>query len=177
MTQQAFEQFLAQPENSEGRFELVNGEIVEKQLTQFRSLMVSMFVGILNVYRQKHPTVWVLPGVGVKLPGDIYNGRIPDISVLLHGGRVYDLDAPLNHMPDLVIEIQSPSQSDKFMSDKADYYLGKGARRVWLVYTKKRIIEVRTKDDRHLLTDEDTLDGGDILPGFSVAIKDVFAQP
>lgn len=78
-------------------------------------------------------------------------------------------------MPDLAIEIQSPGQSDKLMSDKADYYLANGTRMVWIIY-KKRIVEVRTQDDRQLLNEDDILDGGDLLPGFSVAVKDVFRQ-
>jgi hypothetical protein len=42
------------------------------------------------------------------------------------------------------------------------------------MYTKKRLIEVRTLDDWDLLTDDDTLDGGDVLPGFTVAVNDLF---
>lgn len=177
ITQEAFERFLAQPQNSEGSFELINGEIVEKMPTQLHSLIVGFFITLLNLYRWQNPIIWVMPEIRVKLSGDTYNDRVPDIGVVLRAGRVFDPHAPLNYMPDLIIEIQSPSQSDKFMSDKADYYLEKGARRVWLVYSRKRIIEVRTKDDRRLLTDEDMLDGGDILPGFSVAVREIFTQP
>lgn len=170
---EAFEQFIA--ENADRRFELINGEIVEKLSAQLQALIASLFSGLLFIYQQKNPIIWIFSKVHVKLPDDNSNDRIPDIAVVLKEGRQIDPDAPLDYMPDLAIEIQSPGQSDKLMSDKADYYLANGTRMVWIIY-KKRIVEVRTKDDRQLLNEDDILDGGDLLPGFSVAIKDVFQQ-
>jgi len=173
ITAEEFEQFIA--ENADRRFELINGEIVEKMPTQLHALIANLFNGLLFVYQQKNPIIWVFSEVRVKLPDDNSNDRIPDIAVVLKAGRQIDPDAPLDYMPDLAIEIQSPGQSDKLMSDKADYYLANGTRMVWIIY-KKRIVEVRTQDDRQLLNEDDILDGGDLLPGFSVAIKDVFQQ-
>ena len=43
-----------------------------------------------------------------------------------------------------------------------------------LLYPEKRIVEVRTPDDRQLLTDGDPLEGGDVLPRFSIAVSDIF---
>lgn len=42
------------------------------------------------------------------------------------------------------------------------------------MYPKKRLIEVLTPTDRHLLTVDDTLSGGDVLPGFTLAVRDIF---
>jgi Uma2 family endonuclease len=60
------------------------------------------------------------------------------------------------------------------MADKASYYLKNGSRMVWLVYSTKRLIEVLTPTDRHLLTEQDTVNGGDVLPGFTLQVSDVF---
>ncbi len=79
-------------------------------------------------------------------------------------------------MPDLAVEVQSPDQSDKFMVDKAAYYLANGVRMVWLIYPEKRLVEVLTPDARYLLNDADALDGGDVLPGFSLPIGEIFAE-
>ena len=77
-------------------------------------------------------------------------------------------------MPDIAVEIQSPDDSRKEMLDKADFYLANGVRVVVLIYTPKRIIEVLTPDDRELLNENDTLTV-DLLPGFAVPVKSLFA--
>ncbi len=60
------------------------------------------------------------------------------------------------------------------MRAKAEYYLAHGARIVWLVYPKKHLIEVCTKDDAQILDENDELDGGDVLPGFKLSVREVF---
>jgi hypothetical protein len=47
---------------------------------------------------------------------------------------------------------------------------------VRLVYPDKRLVEVLTRASRELLTEADTLDGGDVLPGFTLAVRDIFPQ-
>jgi Uma2 family endonuclease len=76
-----------------------------------------------------------------------------------------------------VVEIQSPGQSDKFMLDKAAFFLDKGGKMIWIVYPAKRLVEVLTLTDRKLLTEADILEGGDLLPGFTLPVKDIFAHP
>lgn len=174
ITTDVFERLLNKPENSDRLLELINGEIAEKMPTQLHALLASLFNTLLGIYVRNNPIGWVFSEVRVKLPNDKLNDRIPDIAYVLKEGRVFDPNAPLSYMPDLVVEIQSPDQSDKFMLDKANYYLANGTRMVWLVYPQKRLIEVLTATDRRLLTEADTLEGGELLPGFSVSVKEIF---
>lgn len=174
ITTDVFERLLNKPENADRLLELINGEIAEKMPTQLHALLASLFNTLLGIYVRSNPIGWVFSELRVKLPNDKLNDRIPDIAFVLKEGRVFDPNAPLSYMPDLVVEIQSPDQSDKFMLDKAQYYLASGTRMVWLVYPQKRLIEVLTVTDRRLLTEADTLEGGELLPGFSVAIKEIF---
>lgn len=176
MTADEFENFVGRPENMDRLFELIDGEIVEKMPTQLHALIANFFNALLYLYKQKNPVIWAFSEVRVRLPGDKKNNRIPDLAVVLKEGRDFDPYAPLSYMPDLIIEIQSPSQSDKFMVDKAMYYLAKGTRAVWIVYPDKRLVEVLTTTDRKLLTESHVLDGGEVLPGFTVPVKDIFAQ-
>lgn len=176
ITTTEFELFINRPENTDRLFELVDGEIVEKMPTQLHALIANFLNALLYLYKQKNPIIWVFSEVRVRLSGDKKNDRIPDIAVVLKEGREFDAYAPLAYMPDLIIEIQSPSQSDKFMVDKAGYYLRKGTRMVWIIYPDKRLVEVLTPTDRKLLTEAHTLEGGDVLPGFSVPVKDIFEQ-
>ena len=85
-------------------------------------------------------------------------------------------DGPALYMPDLAVEVQSPGQSDKLMSDKATFYLQHGTHLVWLIYPEKRLVEVLTTDDRALLTEDDRLTGTEILPDFTFTIRDLFTE-
>ncbi len=127
------------------------------------------------LYLQKKPIGWAFSELRIKLPEDDLNDRIPDIAVVFKEGRVFDPNAPLSHMPDLAIEIQSPDQSDKLMTDKASYYLANGTRMVWIIYPTKRLVEVLTLTDRKLLTETSTLEGGDLLPEFTLPVREIFA--
>lgn len=79
-------------------------------------------------------------------------------------------------MPDLAVEVKSPDDSLRALRDKARYYLANGCRLVWLVLPDKQIIEVYTAD-KQPLTEADTLTGGEVLPGFALPVRQVFADP
>lgn len=175
-TASEFEAFLARPENQERRFELVYGEILEKVPTQFHAHLVALLVSALVAYLRQNPIGWALVEAPYELPGDEHNARVPDVSFVRREGRTLLEEGAAPYLPDLAVEVQSPGQSDKLMADKAAYYLGNGARMVWLVYPKKRLIEVLTATDRQLLTQDDTLGGGDALPGFTLAVRALFEE-
>lgn len=79
-------------------------------------------------------------------------------------------------MPDLVIEIKSPSDSELKLRKKALYYLENGTQIVWLVFPRKKQIEVHTIEEINILSINDSLDGGDALPRFTLALEDVFTS-
>jgi Uma2 family endonuclease len=176
MTADEFEDVLSLPENADRLLELINGEMVEKVPTQLHAFIASLFNAVLFLYVQSNPIGWVFSELRIKLPDDAENDLIPDIAFVLKAGRTFDPDAPLTYMPDLVIEIQSPGQNDKFMFDKASYYLAHGTRLVWIVYPSKRIVEALTTKTRDLLTERDILKAVDLLPGFSLPVADIFRQ-
>lgn len=72
-------------------------------------------------------------------------------------------------------EIKSPKDTFKGLRAKAEYDLANGARLVWLVYPDERLVEVfRLDADSRLLNEQQMLDGGDVLPGFQIAVKAIF---
>jgi Uma2 family endonuclease len=63
------------------------------------------------------------------------------------------------------------------MARKLDEYFRAGVRVVWYVDPKRRTVRVYTGRDRSVLLHEDqSLDGGDVLPGFSLSIREWFAE-
>jgi hypothetical protein len=56
-------------------------------------------------------------------------------------------------------------------------YLLNGTLMVWILDWTKKQIWVCTPDDEYVLNEADTLDGGNVLPGFKMSIADIFADP
>jgi Uma2 family endonuclease len=171
-----FEDVIALPENTERRFELIHGEIVEKMPTQLHAYIIHMISGFLFVFLREHPLGFALFEARYRLPGDEENDLIPDLSFVTQDRAPLVKSGPAPYLPDLVVEAQSEGQSEKFMLDKAQLYLANGTRMVWIVYSTQQIVEVLTPTYRQLLQVTDTLDGGEVLPGFTLAVRDIFPQ-
>ena len=77
--------------------------------------------------------------------------------------------------PDLAVEVISPYDRASAIRQKIDRYFQYGTRAVWVVYPDSRTIDVHTSDGARRLTAHDTLDGGEVLPGFSVKLADIFS--
>jgi Uma2 family endonuclease len=80
-------------------------------------------------------------------------------------------------VPDLVVEVLSQGNTPKEMARKLDEYFGADVRLVWHVNPKKRTVRVYTEREQStLLRGDETLDGGDVLPGFALSIREWFAR-
>ena len=169
-----FKTFLALPEHANRRFELVYGEISEKRPTQLRGYIIHMLSGFLFVFLRQNPLGFTLIEARYRLPGDDENDLISDLSFVVQQRGALARIGAAPYMPDLAVEVQSEGQSERFMLDKALLYLEQGTRMVWIIYPTRQIVEVLTAAERHLLTIDDTLSGSDVLPGFSVSVRDLF---
>ena len=78
--------------------------------------------------------------------------------------------------PDLAVEVLSPSNTVREMEQKIDLYFGAGSRMVWIVSPERRTVSVYTSPfEVRILREQDTLEGGDVLPGFSYELSKLFA--
>lgn len=172
-----FERLLAAPENSDRLLELIEGEVVEKMPTEEHGLVTLTLGAALLLFVKKHKLGRVGTEVRHRLPGDTLNSRLPDIS-FSSARRPLVREGGVPAMPDLAVEIKSPSDTVRKMREKAAYYLENGVRLVWLVFPEQRIVEVYTPDGEvEILVEGDLLDGGDVLPGFSFPVTEIFADP
>jgi Uma2 family endonuclease len=79
--------------------------------------------------------------------------------------------------PDLVVEVLSPSDTAKQMHDKLVLYFAYGARLAWVVNPAERnALVYRAPEADRLLRVTDTLDGEDVLPGFTLPLAELFAE-
>jgi Uma2 family endonuclease len=100
---------------------------------------------------------------------------VPDLSYVARERLTADLF--LRDAPDLAVEILSPDQHWAQFLDKIQFYLLYGVRLVWVIDPATATITVQTPgQEGRILRSGDILDGGDVLPGFTVPVDDIFAQ-
>jgi Uma2 family endonuclease len=79
--------------------------------------------------------------------------------------------------PDLAVEVVSPSDTVRRVEGKVAQWLEAGSSQVWVVSPKLHTVTVyRSLTDIVVLTENDTLDGGDVVPGFHIPVAEIFAE-
>ena len=114
---------------------------------------------------------------GVLLQNDPDTVREPDVFYVSAARLPLDVRVQgyLNVVPELVVEIVSPSDRQEAVNDKTLMWLSHGVLMVVEVYPAERAVMVhRPGVPAITLTDGDVLDGGEILPGFSLPLNDIF---
>jgi Uma2 family endonuclease len=169
-----FEAFLAaHPDKS---FELINGRIVEKVTTQEHGKIATNIAAEIRFYLKHQSTIKGHYAVEAdfRLPDDDENQLRPDVSFQKTSDNVSTASA-VTGMPHFAAEVKSPTNTYKELREKAQFYIENGTQLVWLVYPAKQIVEVYLAGGTsELYTIDDTLDGDDVLPGFSMTVKDIF---
>jgi Uma2 family endonuclease len=90
--------------------------------------------------------------------------------------EVGDVEGYWPGAPDLAVEVISPSDTYTEVEEKVAEYLQAGAKAVWVVNPRRRTITVhRSLSDITMLTEQDMLEGGDVIPGFRCRVRDVFS--
>jgi Uma2 family endonuclease len=176
----ATERDVVRIEASEGRLcELIDGILLEKAVGYDESLLAAAIIEALRRFvRKKHPgLVAGEAGMLALAPGLIL---IPDVSYVslarLPNGRRPRAPIP-NLVPDLAVEVLSPSNTRQELRRKLVSYFKCGVRLVWFVDPRKRIVEVFTAPSERVVIDEsETLTGGGVLPGFKLELRSLFSE-
>lgn len=173
-------QFLAQ-EESEPASEYVCGEVIQKPMPNETRGAIQLWLGALIMQFLTHTPVGRMRSEWrcVFELSKRNRALVPDLTYASHD--TYRRGHPaasgfLLTAPDLAIEIVSPGQSASRFAEKILFYLRNGVREVWVIDPADRTVMVYRHDDVLILEPGDVLDGGDILPGFQVAVADIFAQ-
>jgi Uma2 family endonuclease len=179
-TVEAFEAFAALPENRDKLLELVYGEIREKLPTEKHGILTGIFFMVLLLFAEPRKLGYPSIETRHRLPDDEHNARLPDVSFRRATSPIVEQGA-VKQMPDLAIEIQSPDDSPREMREKAAYYLQNGTEIVWLTYPTSQTVEVCTRSASGSIQFETvgvdgTLSGGNVLPGFTLPLKDIFQR-
>jgi Uma2 family endonuclease len=167
-------------ERREGRIcELVDGVLVEKTMGLQESSLALRIAFFLQVYLEQQKLGFLGGEAGTfrLWPGLV---RIPDVSFVswdqLPKRKIPRKPIP-DLYPDLGVEVLSRKNTKAEIDRKLHEYFRSGTRLAWVVDPRKRIVHIYTVPDQFcLVTEDQSLDGGDVLPGLNLSLREVFAQ-
>ena len=159
--------------------ELVYGIQVEKGMGFFESRLATLLAFYVEAWLATSQAGFVIAdGALTRLQTGLV--RIPDVSYFRWdriGSRSVPQDPVCGVAPNLAVEVVSRTNTRAEMDRKRQEYFEAGVELVWIVFPQTTTVEVwSTARDCHIAGVEDSLDGGTVLPGFTLAIKDWFAR-
>jgi Uma2 family endonuclease len=175
------EEFFELPEPPDGsKQELVKGEVVTMSAPgiEHGRLQTNVAAILWSFLRgKKLGTVLTESGIVTEHDEDADTVRGPDVSY--YSKERLPLDRRVvkyNELPpDLCVEIVSPTNTRKELREKIKEYFDAGVRMVWIVEPEHRSVAVySTPDQQRLLPDTAELSGGDVLPGFTCRVAEIF---
>ena len=172
------DELLRMPDDGK-RYELIKGELIEMAPAGGIHGRVGIKVAGFLFQHVHNNDLGELFGAetGVFLQHDPDTVRAADVA-FISKERIPPDGIPtgfLDTIPDLVVEVISPSDRAGQVQAKIEQWIEHGVKLVWLVHPERRSITVyRSLNEVHILHKDDTLTGDPVLPGFSCPVADIF---
>lgn len=157
--------------------ELIRGELVELPYAGFRQAVRAAWIGRYFLeYAEEHGGVALGP-CGYLLEVDPDTVLAPDVSYLdparTPTGDEWDGYPPGG--PTVAVEFESPADPPRHLARKIELYMAGGVRRLLVVKPDNRVLAVHEAISRvRILSETDTFDGGDVIPGFRLPVAEFF---
>lgn len=176
MSQDEFYRFVMLPENRDRNFEYIAGEVVEVVSNNDSSEAAAILIAYFGNYVVTNKLGRITGADG----GYVINGEdyIPDAAFMSYKRQpIRPKQMAYNPVaPDLAIEVLSPGNTPKEIATKIVNYITAGTV-LWLADTEEKTIDVWIPGQPvKRLRVGDFLDGGDVLPGFRLAVADIFVD-
>ena len=167
-------------------FELIDGEIVPKMPTVsgHNKIAKRVFMAFLPFEQQGLGEVFQEAAyIHTERPDWVSGSRIPDVMWVAAAKlaefreTVPDADRrPFIFVPDIVVEVVSTANTPADIQRGVATYLRHGVSLIWVIYPETRQVAVYRHDSQQLalLSGDDALDASSVLPGFTLALKDIF---
>ncbi len=159
--------------------ELVESTLVEKEMGQYESRLAAVLIHFIETHLDTHD-LGVCFGEAAMLrivPGRV---RLPDVSFVSWKklpNRELPAEPIADLVPDLAVEVLSASNTRREMENKRREYFQGGARLVWEIDPATRTARMYTSPDQFQEIDiNGALDGGDVLPGFTLPLSQLFSR-
>ena len=166
---------------SEGLYEIINGKVVEKSMGLYEVHVTNLLSLFLGRFVFDNQLGNVESEMLFEFSPESRTQRRPDIAFLSYEkwpkGKRYPAGNAFQLVPDLMIEVVSPTNFANEVDEKVVEYLDAGVRLVWVVFpTTSRIYIHESLKSVRVVTRFDELDGGDVLPGFRMPLSQIFAE-
>ncbi len=165
---------------SDSLYEMVNGERVEKPpMGDIQAWVATLLVRRLGNYAESNGLGRVVSEMLIKLDPAGSLQRRPDLVFFSYErwprNKKVTSKTGTAGIPDLAIEVISPSNSADEVNKKIGEYFKAGVRMVWVVFAEARLIYLYESPKKTTILDiTDDLDGGDLIPGFRISLADLF---
>jgi Uma2 family endonuclease len=164
------------PDDDSVQIELDEGELITMPPAGGEHGYIELGIGSdLRVFVRKHKLGRVYPGdTGFRLGRDTV--RCPDVA-FVRRERVEAIhsDGFMKGAPDLAVEVSSPSNSVRQLRRKVKQYLAAGCHTVWVLYPKRKQVDVyEASGVIRTLGEDEMLEAPELLPGFSVKVAELF---
>ena len=176
------EAFLAIAEGSTRKYEVIDGELTWMNAARMNHGSVAHLIGVALSNHVRPRRLGMVFDASTTFRLNVTNLLVPDVSfctVATLRRCPPGLDGFGVGAPDLAVEVISPSERKAKVRLKMKKYFAHGARLVWHVYLRGSRAEVFTAPDEMVvkcLDDGDALDGGEVLPGFCLPLREIFDQ-
>jgi Uma2 family endonuclease len=160
-------------------YEVVDGEIKEKIVGVQEGVTASRLYGFLFMFLSQHRLGIAVVEILFLIDRSKDLQRRPDVAFVSAERWPMKRPAPdtaaWEVVPDLAIEVVSPTNTAVGVQAKIIEYFDAGVRRVWVIYPKQKSMQVyaSTTEIRGLEIGDD-LDGGDLIPGFRLPLGTLF---
>ena len=175
-TVEEFDTLVMLPENADKSFEFIGGEIIQMVSNNYSSETAALIIFFIQTYLRQSGTRGRITGAdgGYIIGGERY---IPDVAYISYKKQPEPCHDAYNPTPpDLAVEVMSPADSERQLSIKIGNYLTAGVM-LWVVRPDIQEVEIYSPGQPVRVIDiNSTLDGGDVLPGFTLAGKDIFTS-
>jgi Uma2 family endonuclease len=176
----ATEQDVVEAKDRYGRIcELWDGVLVEKPMGYYESCVASALIFFIRLFLRQHDLGIVLAPDGIVriLPDQIRAADVAFVSWRHFPNRELPPGQVLTVPPDLMVEVLSPSNTKSEMERKLREYFQAGVRLVWLIdANNKTAFAYRSEQDATPIAANQSLDGEDVLPGFSLPLTELFEE-
>jgi Uma2 family endonuclease len=162
-------------------YEVIDGVRVElPPMSTYATVVANRIARVINDHVANNGLGWAFHETLFRLPLDPERNRRPDVAFVSFQrwpeDRPFSLtDNAWDVVPDLAIEVISPTDRVEELADKIHEYFSATVRQVWVVYPHRKWVQVyESLADTRGLSSSDQLDGGIVLPGFSVTVGSLF---
>jgi Uma2 family endonuclease len=164
-------------------YEVIDGARVGKEPMGIYAVWVaSELHSYLAYYARINNLGWALTEALFHLPSPINRDRRPDVAFVSYKRWPMDqaislTDNAWDVVPNVATEVVSPTDTIQELETKIGEYFQAGVELVWVVYPPQRKIHVYESPTKiQILTTADVLDGGAVVPGFRLALAELFSR-